>query len=315
MAIAGKKQLVSVIIPTYNRGDSLSRALQSAISQTYDNLEILVVDDGSNDGTADIVRSFTDPRIRYIRHDCNLGPAAARNTGIRKSRGHYLSFLDSDDEWMKEKIEVQIGALTRTGEEVIAGCTGSLRIQEGYTETIRPPENASWLKLLLMRCRLGPGSTLMASRMAFETVGFFDEKFSRLEDWDWLIRYTEGYPFVCVSTPLVNIYVGKRPKASVVESSFQCFIQKHTNRFYSFGTWYGRKVLSLQFLQLGQYCYKEKNFAKGTLYVLRGLVLNPLQKPIVYLALLDSILGTRIALWALECRPKKFQKSGLSRNN
>jgi glycosyltransferase involved in cell wall biosynthesis len=314
VAFAGKEQLVTVIIPTYNRGDTLNRALQSTISQTYDNLEILVVDDGSTDGTEDIVRSFTDPRVRYIRHDCNRGPAAARNTGIRKSKGHYVAFLDSDDEWMKEKIAVQIAALMETGEKVIAGCTGSYRIQEDYIETIRPPKNASWFKLILMRCGLGPGSTLMASRIAFETVGFFDEEFSRLEDWDWLIRYTEGCPFACVSTPLVRIYTGKRPKAASVESSIQCFIRKHRKKFYSFGTWYGRKILSLQFQQLGQYWYSERNYSKGSFYVLKGLVLNPLHKPMVYLSLLDSIFGTRIALRALECRPRRFQKLGLSKN-
>ncbi|GAJ04263.1 unnamed protein product, partial [marine sediment metagenome] len=245
------------------------------ISQTYDNLEIFVVDDGSTDGTEEIVKSFTDPRIRYLRHDRKRGPAAARNTGIREAKGNHIAFLDSDDEWMKEKIAVQIGTLTGTGEKVIAGCTGSYRIQEDYTKTIRPPENASWFKLLLMRCALGPGSTLMASRTAFETVGFFDEELSRLEDWDWLIRYTESYPFVCVSTPLVRIYAGKRPKASIVESCIQCFIQKHKKKFYKFGTWYGRKVMSLRFLELGFYWYRERNFTKGSFYVLNGIILNP----------------------------------------
>jgi glycosyltransferase involved in cell wall biosynthesis len=276
VAFAGEKPLVSVIIPSYNERDTLSRALQSAIGQTHDSLEILIVDDGSTDGTEDLVKSFADPRIRYLRRDRKGGPAAARNTGITESKGNYIAFLDSDDEWMKEKIAVQIRALAETGEKVIAGCTGSYLVQGDCIETIRPPKNASWFKLLLMRCGLGAGSTLMASRTAFETVGFFDEELSRLEDWDWLIRYTEGYPFACVSKPLVKIYLGALPKASVVETSTQLFIQKHKKKFYKFGIWYGRKVMSFRFMQLGYYWFRERNFTKGSSYVLKALVLNPL---------------------------------------
>ncbi len=296
--------LVSVIIPAYNQAHTLGRALQSAIDQTYHNLEIIVVDDGSTDGIERVVKNFTDLRICYLRHEHNRGAAAARNTGISEAKGHYVAFLDSDDEWMSEKIAVQFAALMGTGEKVVAGCTGSYRIRNDYTETVRPSERAYWFKLLLLGCGLGPGTTLMTSRTAFENVGYFDEFLSRLEDWDWLLRYTESYPFVCISEPLAKIYVGKRPRASVMDASTQHVIQKHQEKFYRFGTWYGRKAISRHFLNLSIYWFSGKNFLKGYQYLLRGLLLYPIQRPGFYLTLLDIILGTRIAVWALKYKER-----------
>src|SRR5690606_27477811 len=97
---AGEEPLVSVIIPTYQRPKLLLRALHSVQRQTYQQLEILVVDDGSQDDTASVVRRLPDRRIRYLRHERNTGlPAAARNTGIRAADGACIAFLDDDDEW------------------------------------------------------------------------------------------------------------------------------------------------------------------------------------------------------------------------
>lgn len=96
---------VSVVIPTYNRAHLVGRAIQSVLNQTYQDFEIIVVDDGSTDNTEEVVKSFNDPRIRYIRHDQNRGGSAARNTGIKMARGEYIAFQDSDDEWLPEKLE------------------------------------------------------------------------------------------------------------------------------------------------------------------------------------------------------------------
>jgi len=99
------KPLVSVIITTYNRAYCLKKAITSAINQTYDNLEIIVLDDGSTDNTELVVKKISDSRIVYIRHQKNKGIGAARNTGIKNSKGSFIAFLDSDDEYLPEKIE------------------------------------------------------------------------------------------------------------------------------------------------------------------------------------------------------------------
>jgi GT2 family glycosyltransferase len=106
--------LVSVIVPTFNRAHCVARALDSACKQTHRDLEVLVIDDGSSDGTADLIRTRygSDPRVRYIRQD-NQGVAAARNTGLRAARGAFIALLDSDDVWRPWKTELQLACLAR----------------------------------------------------------------------------------------------------------------------------------------------------------------------------------------------------------
>lgn len=108
--------MVSVVIPTYNRADVVGRAVESALAQSYRELEVIVVDDGSNDGTCDVLKEFGD-RIRVIPQK-NSGPSAARNRGVHEARGEVISFLDSDDVWLPGKIEAQMKILEHGGEDV-----------------------------------------------------------------------------------------------------------------------------------------------------------------------------------------------------
>jgi glycosyltransferase involved in cell wall biosynthesis len=102
---------VSVVIPTYNRASLLGRAIKSVLEQTYQDFEIIVVDDASTDNTEEVVRNLRDRRIRYLRHEKNRGGSAARNTGIRAAWGQYIAFQDSDDEWLPEKLKKQMEVL------------------------------------------------------------------------------------------------------------------------------------------------------------------------------------------------------------
>ena len=106
-----EKISVSVIIPTYNREKLVSRSIQSVLDQTYQDYEIIVVDDASIDNTEKVVKSFNDVRIRFLRSNLNKGGSAARNMGIIAANGEYIAFLDSDDEWLPEKLEKQISIL------------------------------------------------------------------------------------------------------------------------------------------------------------------------------------------------------------
>ena len=103
--------LVSAIVPTYNRSDLVVRAIESVMKQSYANLEIIVVDDASNDNTQEVIDRINDRRLRYIRHQTNLGGAVSRNTGIEAATGEYIAFLDSDDVWLPEKIEWQLASI------------------------------------------------------------------------------------------------------------------------------------------------------------------------------------------------------------
>jgi glycosyltransferase involved in cell wall biosynthesis len=105
--------LVSVVLPTFNRGYCLERAIRSVLGQTYPDWELIVVDDGSTDDTQAVLESFKDPRIRVFRHSVNRGVAAARNTGLAAARGEFIAFLDSDDEWRPDKLTKQLDVMTR----------------------------------------------------------------------------------------------------------------------------------------------------------------------------------------------------------
>src|ERR1051325_11615249 len=102
--------LVSTIIPTYNRDELIGRSVQSVLSQTYQLLEVIVVDDASTDDTRDRIETLqqVDPRIQYVRHERNRGAQAARNTGIQAAKGEFIAFLDSDNEWLPQKLERQM---------------------------------------------------------------------------------------------------------------------------------------------------------------------------------------------------------------
>ena len=109
---------VSVIIPTYRRPDFLGKAIESVLNQTFQDFEVIIVDDASNDNTGEVVRGFVDKRIHYVCHEVNRGGAAARNTGILKARGRYIAFLDDDDEWFPEILQLQISLLDQSPPEV-----------------------------------------------------------------------------------------------------------------------------------------------------------------------------------------------------
>ena len=121
---------VSVIIPTHNRSEFLGAAIGSVLSQTFQDFELIVVDDASTDTTAEVVASFNDERIKFIRHGMNKGGSVARNTGILNSTGDYIAFLDDDDEWLPAKLSKQIQVLLSSPPEV--GC-----VYAGYLDVDR----------------------------------------------------------------------------------------------------------------------------------------------------------------------------------
>jgi len=127
-----ERPTVSVIISTYNRAYLIDRFIQSVLNQTYQDFELIVVDDGSTDNTEDIIRQFQekDKRIKYIKHDKNKGGSAERNTGIKNSVGKYIAFQDSDDEWFPEKLEKQMEVFKNTSSKVGVVYTGFWRIKD-----------------------------------------------------------------------------------------------------------------------------------------------------------------------------------------
>lgn len=307
----GKRPSVSVIIPTYNREETIARAIQSVLKQTFQDFEIIVVDDGSTDRTRAVVEGFCDPRIRYLRHEQNRGAAAARNTGIRTARGAYLAFLDSDDEWLPEKLSEQIAVLQSAPDEVHASCTGYYLhlVRSRLTLEKIPSHTHLWLKqLLLVGCDLSPGSTLVVRTISLESVGLFDETLLRFEDWDWLIRYVKRYQLVLVQKLSARVYLYDRPRALYLERSTAHFITKHYADLQAFSGYHRRKAIARLWLQVAEAFYRERKLWKGNIYFLKALFENPFQRPATYLLLLDAICETSMAL-----RASQFKQRLLSR--
>jgi glycosyltransferase involved in cell wall biosynthesis len=186
--------ITSVIIPTFNRENIIPRAINSVLSQTYKNFEILIVDDGSSDNTEFVIKSLREPRIQYIKQK-NSGQAAARNTGINHSIGKYIAFLDDDDYWFPNKLEQQIDQL-ESHHEIGLSASGWLAINE---ESKLTREYKPWiwipdlndLNLWLYSCPIIP-SAVVARKEYLVMVGGFDEGITQkgwgAEDWDLWLR-------------------------------------------------------------------------------------------------------------------------------
>jgi hypothetical protein len=196
----GSAPSVSVIIPTYQRRDSLRRAIESVLAQTYEDFELLVVDDGSTDGTAGAIIGL-DARVRYVWQE-NRGVAAARNTGVRLAHAPIIAFLDSDDNWRSQHLAVVAEALARHPEAVLV-CTRprflvSGRVRAGHTRVLDA------LPLLLVENFVGLPSSVAVRKSAFVAVGGFDEGFVVSEARElWLRLATQG-PFCLLDRPTIT---------------------------------------------------------------------------------------------------------------
>jgi glycosyltransferase involved in cell wall biosynthesis len=206
------RPLVSVVIPTFNRAHIVTRAIDSVLAQTYCPCEILVVDDGSSDNTADVLQSYAD-RIVYIRQK-NSGPAAARNRGIRESKGEFIAFLDSDDVWLGTKIERQATLLQRAGQHVpcclcnsileMPTCQGRtafdmarLNLSEPQGLCLNPAAILATRFILFVQ-------SVMVRRSFLLDCGGFDEHLWLMEDHDLALRLALRGPWALVKEPLTK---------------------------------------------------------------------------------------------------------------
>ena len=194
-----EKPLVSAIIPTYDSADFVVEAVESALAQSYSNIEVIVVDDGSADDTVARLNSRFGSRIRIIQQE-HLGPAVARNAGLRASKGEFAAFLDADDLWMPEKIEHSLGPLLR--DPKVGVVYTAVRIHEldsGRKYTLpQYTMGGNIAKELFTECRGVNTSTLVVRREALDRIGGFDEEFFRAQDWDLMVRLAEQVEYAHV---------------------------------------------------------------------------------------------------------------------
>jgi glycosyltransferase involved in cell wall biosynthesis len=268
--------MVTVVIPTYNRANLIARSIKSVLSQTYQDFELVVVDDSSTDNTKEVVTSFNDERVRYIRHEQNRGEAAARNTGIKVARGEYIACQDSDDEWLPEKLAKQVQAFENCPPDIGVVYTGFWKI-ENNEKTYIP---FSWVnqkegdihRELLKGNFIGSPATLI-KKECFKKVGMFDEKLFHLVDWELWLRISKYYHFEYIDKPLVIAHY----HSDNVSSNHQAFIealvsilQKYPDEFAG-----DKKLLAKHYIDIGNSLIVNKETKNGRNYLAKAVKSYP----------------------------------------
>jgi len=205
--------LVSVIVPTYNRSSFVLEAVDSVFKQTFEDFELIVVDDGSIDGTAEALNQYKG-RLIYSFQD-HQGVSAARNRGIQTARGKWIAFLDDDDLWLPEKLETQIRFFSQNPEAMICQ-TQEIWIRNGRRVNPRKKHrkySGDIFAPSLLLCLVSP-SAVMIRRDLFERVGYFDEDMPACEDYDLWLRISAQFPIFLIDQPLVVKRGGHRDQLS-----------------------------------------------------------------------------------------------------
>ncbi len=198
-------KLVSVVIATFNTQKYVGRAIRSVLQQTYGNIELIVVDDGSTDNTRELVKEFEqDDRFKYVYQE-NRGQAEARNHGVRLARGEFVAFNDADDFWYPQKLEKQMPLFGNSND---VGLVYSGRnYMDKHGEPLPKPKSVQYrgarLSSLLFESNFVPCNTCVVRRGAFERIGGFNKNAQPSEDWDLWLRLSVDYAFDYVSEPLV----------------------------------------------------------------------------------------------------------------
>jgi len=200
-----KRPSVSVIIPTYNRSAYLVGAIESVLSQSYCDLEIIVVDDGSTDNTQDVISGYGD-RVRYLFQE-NKGPSSARNLGISAAEGDLIAFLDSDDLWRRDKLEKQVELFEQNSNIGLVASGHDLVNERGElisNYSLKSTELKQLHKKQMLR-NLFSTPSVIVRKSCFQSVGVFNEKLYFAEDWDMWLRIINAYDSAFINAPLVTI--------------------------------------------------------------------------------------------------------------
>jgi GT2 family glycosyltransferase len=205
---------VSVVIPTFNRSTVLSRAIESVIQQYYRDFELLIVNDGSTDDTPQLLSRYE----KYLKvvHQKNSGVSAARNAGVRASSGELIAFLDSDDEWLHEKLEKQVQHFRSVG--YLISHTDEIWLNKGNPvrqRTKHAKQGGLFFKRALERCLISPSSVII-TRTLFDKIGLFDESLPAAEDYDLWLRITARFAIHFIPEPLIIKHAGEQNQLSVV---------------------------------------------------------------------------------------------------
>lgn len=199
---------ITVIIPTYNRARTLDRAINSVLNQSYSNIEVIVIDDNSKDNTTEIIQHISDKRLKYIKLNENKGACFARNLGIENSTGEYIAFQDSDDEWYRDKLEIQLKFL-KEGSYNLVGCSMNQIYDNGKVKSFPNIDIESInIKEYILFGNIFSTQTILGKKECF-VKNQFDNSMPRFQDWELMIRMCRTYKVGFMQDKLVDAYIQK----------------------------------------------------------------------------------------------------------
>jgi glycosyltransferase involved in cell wall biosynthesis len=267
---------VSVIILTYNRAELLKSAITSVLNQTFQDFEIIIVDDASKDNTQEALSHFNDARLKYIRHEMNEGEGKSRNTGINNANGEFIAFLDDDDEWLPEKLKLQVDMLDNdpTIGAVYTGCI-CIDKRSGNVDSLKIPSKRGDIFQELLKENFVIVSSILLRRTCFEAIGLFDELVPFGLDYDMWIRISEFYQFDFVTKPLVKYSIHQNrlnTNFSLVAQGMEKMFEKYGADFALNAKYYGKKYYNLALL----YCLMGNSY-RCRAACIKSIKIYPLQ--------------------------------------
>lgn len=279
--VVSNMPLVSVVIASYNMGQYIAQAVDSILSQTWSNLEVIVIDDGSQDNTPAVMQSYvSDKRIRYFRTD-NQGQPKAKNYGLKLATGDFIAFCDADDFWESNKLEVQMPLFENLNVGIVYSEISN--IDENNKRYMKPPVykryTGSVTDQLLIR-NFVPFGTSVIRRQCILQNGIFDEQFRMGIDWDLWLRYSLDWEFAYTpertyvyrewAGQMSNNYRGRYDFAFQILNSF---VNKHGHRLNKSQL---KKAWADMYIGKGNtYAKNEKTFREPFRYIVKGLSMDP----------------------------------------
>jgi len=279
---------VSVVIPTYNRSDTIGGAIKSVLNQTYQNFEIVIIDDSSNDKTEKLVNAFNEKRIKYIKNEIRKNIPSGRNQGVKESGldSKYIAFLDDDDEYLPLFLGKTIKRLEEKGELIGVTSSKELRTQEhGKIKEEHCPKEP-W--------RLGIGNGCVFRKELFEKENYwFNEKWPHFEEWDFGVRVLKNHKVECISEILFIYHCSSLEEREERDSLYASMSPEEIEHFYKnhyllYSQW-GREALSYLCFYTGRLLLRFPEVKKGRKYLLKAFLTYP--HPKYFLAYLASLVA------------------------
>lgn len=295
------EELVSVIIPTYNGTKTIERAINSALNQTYKNIEIIVVNDSSTENVKQVVSNIRDSRVHFYDVDKKINASHARNFGFSKTKGQYIAFLDDDDQWRNLKIQKQVEYLKNNPERV-AVITDYNVVNGDNVKLVKSNSKDYTKDILLMNIQMAAGSNLLVKRSAFEKLNGFDESFEGHQDLEFAIRLDQISKIGHVSGALLDLF-GHSGRVAKNTDRLVKIKERYFEKFFNVINQYPKdvvlRIFARQWLQVARGYSMEGNYQKSEEYLKMSLSYSFLKSKFVpflpyesyYLIILRNVIG------------------------